>query len=185
MGYLSPTQELNALRVNEVRIDSLPAQAMPPSGVATKLGSGMLIVGTVVSTGPVNVSGRVIGDIHAAQLTICEGGRVDGNVIAPDAVILGAFKGTLFGGSVRLQGNAAVDGEVHNRSLTVEPNAIFEGVARRLTRPVEAPTMDDIKVRKPVAPRVHPPLDAEQEPLDLAAENIVSPPVGIDDDVLG
>ncbi len=185
MGYLSPTQERDALRVDEVRIGVLPAQAIPRSGAATNLGSGMLIVGTVVSTGPVNVFGRVIGDIHAAQLTICEGGRVDGHVTAPDAVILGAFKGTLFGGSVRLQGDAAVDGEVHNRSLTVEPNAIFEGVARRLAQPVEAPTMDDIMVRKPVSPRMQPSPDGEPAPLDLAPEHIVSPPVGIDDDVLG
>jgi cytoskeletal protein CcmA (bactofilin family) len=67
VGYLSPTKELNALRVDsEVRIGALPAQAMPRSGVATSFGPGILFVGNVVSTGPVNVSGRVIGDIHAA-----------------------------------------------------------------------------------------------------------------------
>jgi cytoskeletal protein CcmA (bactofilin family) len=67
--------------------------ATPDCGIATSFGPGMLVVGNVVSTGPVNVSGRVIGDIHAAQLTIYEGGRVDGHVTAPDAVILGALKG--------------------------------------------------------------------------------------------
>ena len=58
-GYFSPARELNALRVDsEVCIGALPAQAMPRSGVATSFGPGMPVVGNVVSTGPVNVSGR-------------------------------------------------------------------------------------------------------------------------------
>ncbi|MGN6572274.1 MAG: hypothetical protein ACTHLO_12755 [Pseudolabrys sp.] len=53
---------------------------------------------------------------------------------------------------MKLQGTAVVDGEIYNRSLTIEQNAQFEGVARRLDRPVDAPSADRIKGDTTVQP---------------------------------
>jgi cytoskeletal protein CcmA (bactofilin family) len=41
---------------------------------------------------------------------------------------------------VKLQGNAAIEGEIFNKSLTIEPNVQFEGTARRLNKPVDPPS---------------------------------------------
>ena len=108
--------------------------------VVSTLGHSMLITGNIVCAGAVQIYGRVVGDIHAAQLTICEGAKVEGKVIAQETTIQGAFKGTIHGNSVKLQSSAVVEGEIYNRSLTIELNAQFEGVARRLDKPVEPPT---------------------------------------------
>jgi cytoskeletal protein CcmA (bactofilin family) len=110
--------------------------------MVSTFGHGMVITGNIVSAGGLQIYGQVSGEIHASQLTICEGAKVEGKVIAQDAVIHGHFKGTIHGNTVKLQSSAVVDGEIFNRSLTIEQNAQFEGVSRRLEQPVEAPSLE-------------------------------------------
>jgi cytoskeletal protein CcmA (bactofilin family) len=137
----------------EVRFsDALPSGK--PEIVST-LGHGMLITGNIVCTGAMHVFGRVVGDIHASQLVICEGAKVEGKIVAPDLVVQGEFRGTINGNNVKLQGTAVVDGEIFNKSLTIEQNARFEGVARRLDKPVAAPSAAQAPVETP-APALAP-----------------------------
>jgi cytoskeletal protein CcmA (bactofilin family) len=103
------------------------------------IGPSMTITGKIVSPGPIEIHGRVDGDIHASKLVIAAGAFVEGDVSALDAIIQGEFKGTLRANSVKLTGSAVVNGEVHNRSLSIDQNAQFEGVSRRLQEPVVAP----------------------------------------------
>jgi Polymer-forming cytoskeletal len=51
---------------------------------------------------------------------ICEGAKVEGKVMAQDAVINSHYKGAVHGITVKLQSSAVVDGEIFNRSLTIE-----------------------------------------------------------------
>ena len=107
-----------------------------------------MITGNVVSTGAVQVHGRIIGDIHAARLLVSKGAYVEGKITAQEAVIDGTFKGTIYGNSVKLQATAVVDGEIFKQSLVIEQNAQFEGVSRRLETAVEAPTNDQVSGQK-------------------------------------
>ena len=132
----------------EVRF-SEPAPSGKPEIVST-LGRGMTITGNIVCTGAMHVFGRVVGDIHASQLVICEGAKVEGKIIAPDLVVQGEFKGTINGNNVKLQSTAVVDGEIFNKSLTIEQNALFEGVARRIDKPVAAPSAFEPKAEAPM-----------------------------------
>jgi cytoskeletal protein CcmA (bactofilin family) len=147
------------------------------STAVTTFGHGMLIIGNIACAGTIIVFGRVTGDIHASSLTIAEGGRIDGTITAENAVIRGAFKGTLFGGHVKIQGAAVVEGEVHNKTLSIEENAIFEGVARRLDRPVKAPGLDEIAAKAKMGL-------LEPDVLQLAPEQINAHASGIDEEVL-
>jgi cytoskeletal protein CcmA (bactofilin family) len=125
-----------------------PAPAGKPEIVST-LGHGMIVTGNIVCTGTMHVFGKVTGDIHAAQLVICEGAKVEGKIIAPELVVQGEFKGTISGNNVKLQASAVVDGEIFNKSLMIEQNALFEGVARRLDKPVAAPSVAQAPVEAP------------------------------------
>lgn len=102
---------------------------------------GVVITGNIVCTEPVQIFGRVIGDIHASQLAICEGAEVEGNVMAQDLIVQGSFKGTIHANNVKLRGAAVVNGEIYKHSLTIEQDAQFEGVSRRIDKPVEVPKM--------------------------------------------
>jgi cytoskeletal protein CcmA (bactofilin family) len=133
----------------EVRF-SEPAPTSGKPEIVSTLGRGMTITGNVVCTGAMHVFGRVVGDIHASQLVICEGAKVDGKIVAPDVVVQGEFRGTINGNNVKLQSTAVVDGEIFNKSLTIEQNALFEGVARRIDKPVAAPSAFEPKVEAPM-----------------------------------
>lgn len=121
------------------------APAPKSADLVSTLGQGMLITGNIVCAGSVQIFGRVVGDIHAAQIVICEGAKVEGKIVAPETVIKGTFNGTVHSNIVKLQSTALVDGEIFNKSLTIEQNAQFEGVARRLDTPVAAPSSTQAK----------------------------------------
>jgi cytoskeletal protein CcmA (bactofilin family) len=149
----------------DIRVDNGIAPGRQSSEVVSALGSGMLVTGNIVCAGSMQVQGRVIGDIHAANLIIGEGAHVEGNVIALETVIYGFFKGTIHANSVKLQSTAVVDGEILNKSLTIEQNAQFEGVARRLDKPVEAPSGEQARGERPAPVSM-----AEVFPISGAAE---------------
>jgi cytoskeletal protein CcmA (bactofilin family) len=144
------------------------APARASTEAVSIFGHGMLITGNIVSEGAVQIFGRVTGEIHAARLLICEGAAVEGKVTAQEAVIQGSFKGTIHGNSVKLQGTAVVDGEIFNKSLTIEQNALFEGVSRRLDCPVDAPSLDQAGGATQLAP-VH----AQPAPLQPVSDQVV------------
>jgi cytoskeletal protein CcmA (bactofilin family) len=131
----------------EPRAEVAVAPSKPVQEVVSTLGPGMLITGNVLCTGAVQIFGRVVGDIHASRLVICEGAHVEGKVVAQEAVIDGTFKGTIHGNSVKLQATALVEGEIYNKSLTIEQNAQFEGVARRLDKAVEMPSASQVRAK--------------------------------------
>ncbi|HWK98276.1 MAG TPA: polymer-forming cytoskeletal protein [Pseudolabrys sp.] len=158
MSYFSPTKGDRPVKPAETAAPEVKAAAplrTTEREIVSTLGAGLLITGNIVSTGGVQVFGRVVGDIHAAHLVVGKGANIEGNVRAQDVVIDGTFKGTIHGNVVKLQSTAAVEGEVYNRSLAIDQNANFEGVARRLSQPVEAPTEDQIAV-KPATPALVP-----------------------------
>jgi cytoskeletal protein CcmA (bactofilin family) len=119
--------------------------------IVSTFGAGMLITGNIVCPGALQIFGRVNGEIQASHLTICEGAKVEGKVIAQETIIQGAFNGTIHANTVKLQGAAKVDGEVFNKSLSIEPNVQFEGVSRRLERPVDSPKSNQGGSAKPVS----------------------------------
>lgn len=135
-------RDARAAKTVEMQPEPMPVGASP-EGVSS-VGRGMLVTGKVICPGMLQIFGCVTGEIHAAHLVVCDEGSVDGTIIAQDAVIQGAFKGTIYGNSVKLQGSAVVEGEIFNRSLSIEQDAQFEGVSRRLDRPVEAPSIGEL-----------------------------------------
>jgi cytoskeletal protein CcmA (bactofilin family) len=146
--FANPKSVAKAAEKTDMRFEP-PLPAASSAETVSVFGPGMMISGNIVCAGGLQVFGRVTGEIHAARLTVCEGARVEGKIVAQDTVIQGEFKGTIHGNSVKLQGTALVDGEIYNRSLTIEQNAQFEGVARRLDRPVEAPSAERIEAEVP------------------------------------
>jgi cytoskeletal protein CcmA (bactofilin family) len=143
MGVFSKSEsERETKGQNVSTIDVRPA-AKPTSGKTTPetvstLGHGVIVTGNIVSESTLEICGRVNGDINASHLVIKEDAQVEGNVVAQEVIILGVCKGVIHGNSVKLQGTAVVEGEIYSKSLTIEHQAQFEGVSRRLDKPIEA-----------------------------------------------
>ena len=124
-----------------------PGKSTPE--VVSVLGPAMLITGNLDCTGSVEIHGQLVGDIHAERLLISEGSQVEGTVTAQETVVDGGFKGTIHSTSVKLRHAAVVDGEIYNKSLTIEEGVQFEGASRRLEKPVDAPSTVRAKTNKP------------------------------------
>lgn len=142
-------RDASAVKSIETQPEPAPVGQLPD--LVSSVGRGMLVTGKVICPGVLQIFGCVTGEIHAAQLVVCDEGSVDGTIIAQEAVIQGTFKGTIYGNSVKLQNSAVVEGEIFNRSLTIEQDAQFEGVSRRLDRPVEPPSVGEVPAEPTVA----------------------------------
>jgi cytoskeletal protein CcmA (bactofilin family) len=100
------------------------------------IGSGMSIVGKVECKGPAQVFGRIEGELRASDLVIGEGAQIQGSVIAEEVTVSGTVKGTIRAVRVILQGGT-VEGDIFNRSLSIDENSVFEGASRRDENPTE------------------------------------------------
>jgi cytoskeletal protein CcmA (bactofilin family) len=80
--------------------------------------------------------------------------KVNARITLAEATLSGTCKGIIRGNSVKLQGMAVVEGEIYSKSLTIEREAQFEGVSRRLDKPVDAPShaQATMPVKIPKAP---------------------------------
>jgi cytoskeletal protein CcmA (bactofilin family) len=116
-----------------------PAEVEAAASVST-LAAGVFMTGNVVCEGAMQVFGRIIGEIHSIKLTIGNGARVEGQVIAEEVVIAGQFKGTIHAKSVRLERTAVVEGEIYKHALVIDQDAQFEGTARKLEKSLELPS---------------------------------------------
>lgn len=103
-----------------------------PSGAPSILSGGMQITGDIVSDGEVQIDGILSGDIKCAKLTIGEGGRINGSVVADDCLVHGEVVGQIKADAVTLSRSSRVEGDVLHDTLAIEPGARLDGHCRRL-----------------------------------------------------
>jgi cytoskeletal protein CcmA (bactofilin family) len=124
--------------------DQVWAKSEPASkgGMASCIGSDMSIIGKIDCNGPVQVFGRIEGELRASQLLISDGAQVEGGIIAQDVTVCGRVKGTIRAVRVKLQDGGAVEGDIFHRSLSIDENSLFEGSSRRVENPTDLPSAD-------------------------------------------
>jgi cytoskeletal protein CcmA (bactofilin family) len=108
----------------------------------SSIGSGMSITGNIVCDGPMQVHGRIEGELKATEVFIGDSAQVEGNIVAQDLTVRGRVKGTIRAVRVKLQGNGTVEGDIFHRSLSIDEHALFEGSSRRVENPIEGTATD-------------------------------------------
>ena len=106
------------------------ATSTPPEPTSC-ISPGTTVVGKVIVDGSIMVYGHVEGELEASDAVICEGGQVEGNIVAKELAVSGRVKGTIHAVRVKLDNTAVVEGDIFHRLLAVEENAHFEGMSRR------------------------------------------------------
>jgi cytoskeletal protein CcmA (bactofilin family) len=91
--------------------------------------------GDVATDGDVHLDGALTGDMRVRELTIGEGGSVEGHIEAESVEIRGRVVGTVTAKSVRLYGTARVEGDVTHAQLAVDAGAHFEGRSLKFETP--------------------------------------------------
>jgi cytoskeletal protein CcmA (bactofilin family) len=111
-----------------------PAANMEPTESIASISSGMSIVGKIVCDGTVNIFGRIEGELRGSSVNVCNGARVEGNLVAEELTVGGSVRGTIHAARVKLQSTADVEGEIYHQLLSIEENARFEGTSKRGTK---------------------------------------------------
>lgn len=99
------------------------------SAIATRLGPGLHVRGTITGSEPVAIAGTFEGPVDVEGLVhICEGARVVGQVTAHDAVVEGQLEGELVvRGRVEMSAKARIRGEIAARTVAIAEGCAFDG----------------------------------------------------------
>ncbi len=100
------------------------------------LSSDLVVTGSIVSEGEIQLDGVVEGDIRASVLTIGEGASVKGEVAAENVIIRGRVEGSIRARQVELAATAHVEGDVIHAALAIESGAYFDGLCKRDSDPL-------------------------------------------------
>lgn len=98
--------------------------------MATTIGRGVRIIGSLTADEPVSIVGTLNGDVLVANhaVTVETGGRVDGAVTARVITVQGGSAGRLIAADVvRVLVGATVNADVAAPKLALEEGAVFNG----------------------------------------------------------
>ena len=111
--------------------------------VPSVISAELIVKGTLISAGDVQVEGKIDGDIRASGLVIGEKAIIVGDVYAEEAVVRGRVEGSIRARRVQLCSTCHVEGNVLHEALSVETGAFFEGNCRHTDNPLaDAPQME-------------------------------------------
>lgn len=106
------------------------------SNAPSILSTDLVINGTVMSEGEIQLDGQIEGDVRAGSLTVGEKASVKGEVIADHVTIRGRVLGSVRGRQVTLMSTARIEGDITHAALSVESGAFFEGNCRHASDPL-------------------------------------------------
>ncbi|MEL6977249.1 MAG: polymer-forming cytoskeletal protein [Pseudomonadota bacterium] len=103
-----------------------PAGAIGGSGVSV-IGSELVIVGDVQSSGEIKVDGTIRGDVACSKVTVSENGEIQGGISAELVVIHGKASGSIKGRSVMLHATARVEADIKHQGIGIEMGTRYDG----------------------------------------------------------
>ncbi|MEQ9316505.1 MAG: polymer-forming cytoskeletal protein [Henriciella sp.] len=120
--------------------DAIKGAASKPTArsAASIICGDMEINGSITSEGALQIDGVVDGDVTAADITIGSSGRVVGEVRAEAVKVKGEVRGSIRARKVELETGARVHGDIIHSSLSIQPNAMFEGQVKHDQDPLKS-----------------------------------------------
>jgi cytoskeletal protein CcmA (bactofilin family) len=96
----------------------------------------LVVIGTLTSTGDIQIDGRVDGDIRSGSVTIGERANFEGEIVAEECTIRGRVNGVVRARKVHLSSTCHMEGTILHEVLAVEVGAFFEGSCRHSADPL-------------------------------------------------
>jgi cytoskeletal protein CcmA (bactofilin family) len=106
------------------------------SSVPSIISGDLVVRGTLVSNGDVQIDGRIEGDVRAGALVIGEKAHIEGDVYAEDAIVRGSVHGSIRARKIQLCSTCRVEGNILHEALAMEAGAYFEGNCRHSDNPL-------------------------------------------------
>ncbi len=149
------------------------------SSAPSIISADLVVNGTLMSTGDIQIDGRVEGDVHSAGLVIGDKALIHGEILADDVTVRGKVQGSIRARKVLLCATSHVEGNILHEAFSVESGAFFEGNCRHSDNPLADDTgrrTTDLQV-KPVAvatPAVASPDQITVKPAEAATRPIAT-----------
>ena len=126
------------------------------------VGETMQLEGDLRSSGSVDVSGLINGNVFVSEMTITETGSIRGTVESANIEINGHVEGKISADSVIVGKNAVVKGDIYfKNALKTEEGADIDGYIKRVNNG-KASTEEDIAIEeivekdRPAKPKIVP-----------------------------
>ncbi|MBI3438443.1 MAG: polymer-forming cytoskeletal protein [Proteobacteria bacterium] len=129
MSMLKAVAGMSGSRAAETSVTNTTAAAR---SMPTVVSASTEIKGSITTNDNVEIRGAVEGDVHAPGITVCQGGKVKGDLTADIISVQGHVEGRLQAQDVRLAAGANVAGEIVHGSLGIDTAAEFEGTIKRI-----------------------------------------------------
>jgi len=129
-----------------------PSQPKPRPrnpGVPSIISSELIVRGTLISAGDVQIDGKVDGDIRATSLVVGDKAVIVGDIYAEEAIVRGQVEGSIRARRVQLCATCRVEGNILHEALSVESGAFFEGNCRHSDNPLADAPEAIMPERKP------------------------------------
>ena len=138
--------------------DKSPAMpAVAGKQIDTLIAEQCTLEGDLTAQNSVKIDGRIKGTLRAeGRAIIGTTGVVQGDVHAPDLLVLGRLEGNVFAQRLHLQASARILGNIETQSLQVDPGAHYQGSVTMVDP--HAPRLALPQADKPA--NVDPPADA-------------------------
>jgi cytoskeletal protein CcmA (bactofilin family) len=121
------------------------------SSVPSIISGDLVVRGTLVSNGDVQIDGRIEGDVRAGALVIGEKAHIEGDVYAEDAIVRGSVHGAIRARKIQLCSTCRVEGNILHEALAMEAGAYFEGNCRHSDNPLAEEEPRVMTQSKPMA----------------------------------
>jgi cytoskeletal protein CcmA (bactofilin family) len=131
-------EDVDSIAISAPRTDSA-AVAVVVSNVrhaTSVIAADVVVSGSILAPGDVNIDGRVIGDVRAATIIVGRDGDVKGNVTAETATIRGRVLGDVRARTIQLASTGSVEGDLSHAVLIIEEGGVFEGRSKRAADPL-------------------------------------------------
>lgn len=117
-------------------------------GLLNLIGPGTEIKGDLICEGDIRIDGRVDGTVRVGQrLVIGEGGVVNGNIKAGNAIIAGSVTGNINTAQTTvLHGKSSVKGDIHTSQIIIESGARFNGRCVMDTNQIQSQPADQKEI---------------------------------------
>ncbi len=104
----------------------------PAAGVRPRslLDAGLVIEGTLRSSGTVEIAGRFKGRIEVDELIVLAGGSVEGEVVCRSLEVASELRGKITAQTVRVAASGVVEADITTQWIAVELGARLEGEIR-------------------------------------------------------
>jgi cytoskeletal protein CcmA (bactofilin family) len=135
------------------------------------ISADLIINGTLVSTGDIQIDGRVEGDVRSVALIVGDNAFIHGELCAEEVTVRGRVQGSIRARKVLLCATCHVEGNILHEAFAVETGAFFEGNCRHADNPLA----DDAATKRP-SPAAIPPASSQPSATTIASRPVGSEP---------